>query len=186
MRCYSSKFLLISIMTFLVGVGIAQVWQSFNHLGKLNPALPETEPIQQIVENGAPFIKKRQEKIDFCKEIEKDPSYPNAAPSNFLTVSAGILNHRACPPFPYPTIRKNPGIYGRDYLNVQVTVDENGFVINASAISNQQISREFAVRIEELVKKLRIQPLIEEGTHLKSTGVLIVYLEHDIDALPKN
>jgi hypothetical protein len=170
------------MFTFFVGVGIVQVWQSFfrnAEFESISRKLESTDKIGRNIQTLPPTVqkkvalpKKRKGKIDFCEEIKRNPNYPNAEPSNFqLDISGGILNQKVCHPIPSQEFTLSSKNWNIKSVTVQITVDENGFVISASPVS----TFEFGQRAAEFAKTLRIRPLVEGGTHLKCIGVLILF-----------
>lgn len=165
MTCQSSKFILVSILTFLVSIGIVQVWQGFTSQVNL-----ESKP--QTVQNKADFSNYQPLKIDFCEELKKNPNYLNVEPTQIHhMVSGGILNQRVCDPLPYRDIDLKSRDWTKDYVMVNVTVDENGFVISASTITKPKFGKKF----EKIAKGLRVRPTVINGMHVKCIGVLIFY-----------
>ena len=165
MKCQSSKFIIISIFTFLFGIGSVRVWQNITVQNNV-----ETQP--QSIQNFDPEVKKQPIQIDFCEEIKKNQKYPNAKLNQVShRVSFGISNQRVCSNLPLEKTDLDKQIEGRDYIGVWIEVDENGFVVNASARTKSK----FANRFEKLAKGLRVRPFEYKGVYAKSFGILIFY-----------
>jgi periplasmic protein TonB len=84
-------------------------------------------------------------------------------------VSGGVLNGKAIslPKPPYPPIAKTARASGT--VTVQVTIDENGNVISASAISGHPLLRAAAVAA---ARQARFTPTKLSGQPVKVTGVI--------------
>lgn len=163
MKCQSSKFVIISIFTFLFGIGIVQVLPNLAF-----KKISENQP--QLIQNIEPVTENKPINLDFCEEIKKNPNYPNAKPvQGLLMVSGGILNQRVCGSFPNREFDIKTREWTKDYVMIQVTVDENGFVISACVTTNPK----FGKRFEKIAKGLRVRPMVLSGIHVKVTGVLI-------------
>jgi VWFA-related protein/TonB family protein len=100
------------------------------------------------------------------------PAAPaNAAPaSGSMKVSGGVLNGRAIklpkPTYPVPAQRMR--VAGT--VNVEVTIDENGKVITARAVSGHALLREAAVAA---AKQAVFTPTILSGKSVQVTGVIV-------------
>lgn len=165
MQCNSSKFLIISILTFLVGIGVVQVWQSFNNSNQISETKNriisnvETERVQLIQNNPCNELKK----------IEKTSNYGQI-------VSVGVINQRMCNPIPFRPIDKERDIEGVDYVIVTVTVDQNGFIQEANSSTNS----DFAKQVIKLSKNLRMPPVVLGGKSFRSVGLLVFYPKEGI------
>ena len=86
------------------------------------------------------------------------------------TVSAGVLNGKAIslPKPAYPAIAKAAHVSGA--VNVQVTVDENGNVISARAVSGHPLLRASA---ESAARQAKFSPTKLSGQQVKVTGVIV-------------
>jgi TonB family protein len=91
------------------------------------------------------------------------------APRILKPISAGVLNGKALNlPVPvYPQIAVRSRTYGK--VEVEVTVDENGKVISAQAVSGPAPLREAAV---DAAKRARFSPTKLSGAPVKVVGVI--------------
>ncbi len=89
-------------------------------------------------------------------------------------VSAGVLNGRATSlPTPiYPREAREAGAFGS--VTVQVTVDEEGNVIAAKAVSGHALLQESAVTA---ARQAKFKPMTVEGQPVKVAGVLTYVFE---------
>lgn len=100
-----------------------------------------------------------------------DPPKPDPTPvKKPPTQSGGVLNGKATSKVvpPYPAAAKTARISGA--VNVQVTIDESGRVISASAVSGPAILRQAA---EQAARGWRFAPTTLSGQPVKVTGVII-------------
>lgn len=92
---------------------------------------------------------------------------PKPAPK---TISGGVVNSKATnlvkPPYP-PAAR---AVNASGAVNVQVTIDENGSVISASATSGHPLLRDAAVRA---ARSSKFSPTLLSGQAVKVTGVIV-------------
>ncbi len=97
-----------------------------------------------------------------------DPSLsPN---SNSKTVSGGVLNGKATnlvQPL-YPAAAR--AVRASGAVNVQVTIDESGNIISASAVSGHQLLRASAVTA---ARESKFSPTLLGGKPVKVTGVIV-------------
>jgi TonB family protein len=94
---------------------------------------------------------------------------PSPSPSGGQTISGGVLNGKAIskPEPPYPAIAKAARASGT--VTVQVTVDETGRVVSASAVSGHPLLHAAAVAA---AKQARFTPTLLSGEPVKVSGVL--------------
>ncbi len=103
---------------------------------------------------------------------DKPPVMPKKDPETRRTtpVSGGVLNGKArslpVPPYPRPAQLMNI----RDNVSVQVTIDEQGNVISAKAVSGHQLLRQAA---EQAARQAKFGPTLLTGQAVKVTGVII-------------
>ena len=92
-----------------------------------------------------------------------------AAPGGGKVISAGVLNGKAVskPQPTYPPIAKAARAQGT--VTVQVTVDESGKVISASAVSGHPLLQQAAV---QAARQARFSPTLLSGKPVKVSGVL--------------
>ncbi|HZI17353.1 MAG TPA: TonB family protein [Pyrinomonadaceae bacterium] len=110
--------------------------------------------------------------------VATDPPPPPPAPKPTPTpeppkrtapISGGVLNGKAIskPQPPYPPIAKAARASGT--VTVQITVDESGRVISASAVSGHPLLRAAA---EGAARQARFSPTLLSGQPVKVTGVI--------------
>lgn len=92
-----------------------------------------------------------------------------SAPPPPKTISGGVLNGKAIslPKPAYPPIARAAHASGA--VNVQVTVDESGNVISASAVSGHPLLRQSAA---SAARQAKFSPTIIGGQRVKVTGVI--------------
>ncbi|MBA3633283.1 MAG: TonB family protein [Acidobacteria bacterium] len=90
-------------------------------------------------------------------------------PSSGKTMS-GVLNGKATnlPKPPYPAVAKTVRATGA--VTVQVTVDENGNVVSANAVSGHPLLRASA---EQAARQAKFSPTLLSGKPVKVTGVIV-------------
>jgi protein TonB len=86
------------------------------------------------------------------------------------TVSGGVVNGKAVNLVkpPYPPAAK--AVRASGAVNVQVTIDENGNVISASAVSGHALLRSAA---ESAARSSKFSPTMLSGQKVKVTGVIV-------------
>jgi protein TonB len=86
------------------------------------------------------------------------------------TISGGVLNGKAVslPKPAYPAAAK--AVRAGGAVNVQVTVDEKGDVISASAVSGHPLLRQSA---EQAARSAKFSPTLLSGKPVKVTGVIV-------------
>ena len=98
------------------------------------------------------------------------PTPPQSAPDGQRKpVTGGVLNGKAIskPQPPYPAIARTARASGQ--VTVQITVDEGGRVISASAVSGHPLLRQAA---ESAARQARFSPTLLSGQPVKVTGVI--------------
>jgi TonB family protein len=97
------------------------------------------------------------------------PPPPAPLPSKGMTVSGGVLNGKAIskPQPAYPPTAK--AVHASGMVTVQVTVDESGNVVEASAVSGHPLLRAAA---EAAARQAKFSPTLLSGRPVKVTGVL--------------
>lgn len=97
------------------------------------------------------------------------PKPPPTAKPIPRTVSGGVLNGKASslPQPAYPAIARAAGAKGS--VQVQVTIDESGRVVSASAVSGHPMLRAAAVGAAQ---RARFSPTLLSGQPVKVTGVI--------------
>ena len=126
--------------------------------GKIGFENPDNQPT--VVENTKPNISKPPP----IKKAEEKPKVPP-------TISIGVINGKATslPKPPYPLAAKAVNASGA--VNVQVTIDEQGNVISAKAVSGHPLLRQAA---ERAARNARFSPTYLSKVAVKVNG-LIVY-----------
>jgi protein TonB len=109
-------------------------------------------------------VKKEEPKKEEPKKEEPTPKPPPKV------VSGGVVNGKATslvkPPYP-PAAR---AVNASGAVNVQVTIDENGNVISASAVSGHPLLRAAAV---QAARSSKFSPTKLSGQPVKVTGVIV-------------
>lgn len=160
MRCNSSKFLLISILTFVVGFGIVQVWQDFKY--STDSDIIKQDLVKNFLASSNP---NHPQKIS-CEEIR---NYSSKKARDKRYVNRGVLNFEACLVEPiYPKEAITNSIEGQ--VNVEVLVDGLGVVKFAKAISGNPILWNSAV---EAAYKTKIKPSWLRGEPVNVKGILV-------------
>lgn len=164
MRCNNSKFLLIAILTFIVGFGVVQIWQNVFDL--LKPTRPdnlslttntiETEP-QKLSQGNLQMT---------CQEIIRWGG--GYAPKRH-TISGGVLNGKSCMVEPiYPQKALKNKVSGQ--INVEVLVDGYGKIKSAKAISGNSLLWQSAI---DAAYKTQVCPTLLGGEYMNVKGILV-------------
>jgi protein TonB len=105
-------------------------------------------------------------KIEVKKKEEPKPE-PKPVPK---TISGGVVNGKATNLVkpPYPAAAR--AVRAAGAVNVQVTIDENGNVISASAVSGHPLLRAAAV---QAARSSKFSPTMLSGQAVKVTGVIV-------------
>jgi protein TonB len=95
------------------------------------------------------------------------PPTPKPVPK---TISGGVVNGKATNLVkpPYPAAAR--AVRAAGAVNVQVTIDENGNVISASAVSGHPLLRAAAV---QAARSSKFSPTMLSGQPVKVTGVIV-------------
>jgi TonB family protein len=98
-----------------------------------------------------------------------DPARPSAGESQKVIVSGGVLNSKALslPKPVYPAAARNSGAYGK--VVVEVTIDEQGKIIEAHAVSGHPFLQQAAVQAARLA---RFSPAMLSGEPVKIKGTI--------------
>jgi protein TonB len=101
--------------------------------------------------------------------IAEEPPPPPPKPAPRAPISGGVLNGKAIslPKPAYPAIARSAHASGT--VVVQVTIDENGRVISAAAVSGHPLLRGVAV---QAARGARFSPTKLSGQPVKVTGVI--------------
>jgi len=102
--------------------------------------------------------------------VNADPKAESANPAKRGPISAGVLNGKAIslPKPDYPADARSAGVDG--VVVIQVTVDEQGNVTEARAVSGPKILQEPSVNAAFQAK---FSPTLVEGAAVKVTGVIV-------------
>lgn len=100
------------------------------------------------------------------------PPPPPAAPKPVVPkkISGGVLNGKATslPKPPYPAAAR--AVRASGAVNVQVTINESGSVVSASAVSGHPLLRQAA---EQAARSARFAPTLLSGQPVSVTGVIV-------------
>lgn len=93
-----------------------------------------------------------------------------ASPPPAKSISGGVINGKAqnLPKPPYPPAAR--AIRASGAVNIQVTIDESGNVISASAVSGHPLLRAAA---EQAARNAKFAPSLLSGQPVKVTGVVV-------------
>ena len=162
MICNSSKFLFVSFLTFIVGVGTVLVWQfsinSYNQTASCNFSVST-----KIIEFQKSSYQQRQWS---CKEIKNFGG--GFAPIKH-TVNLGVLNPKSCmkePSYPLEAIENK--VDGQ--VNIEVLVDGFGKVRLAKAVTGNPILWKSAI---EAAYKTQVCPTLLGGEPMNVKGILV-------------
>ena len=110
-----------------------------------------------------------EEDADDAVDVDEGEAVESPSSTDGRTVSGGVLNEKAVskPAPTYPALAKAARASGT--VTVQVTVDETGRVVLASAVAGHPLLRTAAV---EAAKQARFAPTLEGGEPVKVSGVL--------------
>jgi TonB family protein len=99
----------------------------------------------------------------------EEPTTPTPPPADPTIISGGVLNGKAIskPQPAYPPIAKAARAAG--VVTVQITVDESGRVVSASAVSGHPLLQQAAVTA---AREARFSPTLLSGQPVKVSGVL--------------
>lgn len=147
--------LAVALLTFGLGVTATTLWIAFR--------TPDLKNIQGVPHQAHP--------LPPLPTVEAPPP-PPAPPALRAPISGGVLNGKAIskpqPAYPPLAVAARAG----GVVNVQITVDENGDVIFAEAISGHPLLRQPAVTA---ARRARFAPTRLSGEFVKVSGVLSYY-----------
>lgn len=133
----------------------------------------EFENASKDLKEASRLIVKAGDDLIAAKEKDKtnpESSNNNSNPNSAGTISGGVLNDKATnlvkPTFP-PVAK---AVRASGSVSVQVTVDEKGDVISASAVSGHPLLRASAV---QAARALKFSPTVVSGKPVKVTGIVI-------------
>jgi protein TonB len=111
------------------------------------------------------YDQRRYDQREMLKAMPTAPMY--AVPK---IISKGVVNDSAIslPKPQYPATAKAMGAAGP--VNVQVTIDEDGNVISAAAVSGHPLLRQAAA---EAARKAKFRPTLLSGVPVKVSGVIV-------------
>jgi TonB family protein len=115
----------------------------------------------------------KADSLDSAKNGQTTTSTPSGIPitsGNSKTISGGVLNGKAVslPKPAYPQAAR--AVRASGAVNVQVTVDERGEVVSASAVSGHPLLRASAV---QAARQAKFSPTLLSGKPVKVTGVIV-------------
>ena len=150
--------LAVALLAFGLGVTATMFWIAYR--------TPDVQKLERATRHAQPPLPPLPT-IDAPPPplLEEPPPPPRA----LAPISGGILNGKAfSKPAPaYPAIARAAHASGTVY--VQITVDENGRVISAKAVSGHPLLQQAAV---EAAYEARFAPTRLEGQSVKVTGVV--------------
>lgn len=119
-------------------------------------------------ENQPPEFPKIREQTRIKPPFDSKPGSTKPDPPK--TISGGVLNGKATdlPKPPYPGAAR--AVRATGTVNVQVTVDEQGNVVSASAVSGHPLLRASAV---QAARNAKFKPTLLSGKPVKVTGVIV-------------
>jgi TonB family protein len=133
-----------------------------------NQSAPKSSPPRD--KSPTPGSDRGDETSPETPEPKTPTPVPRTPPPVPKTVSGGVLNGKAVnlvkPPYP-PAAR---AVKASGAVNVQVTIDEEGNVISASAVSGHPLLRAASVSAAQASK---FSPTILSGQRVKVTGVIV-------------
>ncbi len=150
-----------------VGSNISQTQSNANRVNQPPTKTKTDEKIEPTPTKEPPKTPNNDGVIDF----NEPPSTPLKTPPNVpKIVSGGVINGKAnnlVKPT-YPAAAR--AVRASGAVNVQVTIDENGNVISASAVSGHPLLRSAA---ESAARSSKFAPTVLSGQKVKVTGVVI-------------
>lgn len=120
--------------------------------------------------------KKKAEELELAGKVEQPPttgntgSNSNKSPNTQIgSISGGVMNDKAInlPEPPYPPAAR--AVRAAGAVNVQITVDENGNVISAAAVSGHPLLRAAAVAA---ARGAKFKTALANGKPTRVTGML--------------
>jgi TonB family protein len=101
---------------------------------------------------------------------ETSVSAPTDSTSTPKTISGGVLNDKAINLMKPETPAAAKAIKASGEVKVQITIDEKGDVISASAISGHPLLRAAA---EDAAKKSKFKPTLLQGVPVRVAGIIV-------------
>lgn len=131
---------------------------------KVNLELDEVDLVlfgEEIAFSGSPAVPPRE---GIATRRDGEP----ARGAN--TISGGVMNGKAVslPKPEYPAAAR--AVRAAGAVNVQVTIDEEGNVINAAAVSGHPLLRQVA---EQSARQAKFSPIILSGQPVKVVGIIV-------------
>lgn len=118
--------------------------------------------------------KLKARELELAEKLEKPPTTGTTGSSNSnsspgFKISGGVMNDKAItlPEPPYPPAAR--AVRAAGAVNVQITVDENGNVISAAAVSGHPLLRAAAVAA---ARGAKFKPALANGKPTRVTGML--------------
>lgn len=141
------------------------------------PAGTATGPVRNTDGGGAQVVQPQKPKVVEDPNDDPPPVVKTPTPTPKPTpppvpkiVSQGVVNGKAVNLVkpPYPPAAK--AVRASGAVNVQVTIDENGNVISASAVSGHALLKSAA---ESAARASKFSPTLLSGQKVKVTGVIV-------------
>lgn len=165
---------IVAILALSFGLGLCNLtgWSNRNANNANNAnrtaGTSEERQISEPVTTSNSALPPPPPPVRLSERDEPPPPPPKATPR--APISGGVLNGKAIslPKPPYPAIAKTAHVSGT--VTVQVTVDEEGKVISAHAVSGHPLLQGAAVGA---ARQARFAPTKLSGQPIKVSGVLI-------------
>jgi TonB family protein len=147
-------------------IKINETWELADE-GKTLKVLRETQSPRG--KNSSELVFSKKEPTGVSAERAATPGSTNSTPTPKV-ISGGVLNGKAINLVKpeYPAAAK--AVRAGGTVNVEVTIDENGDVISASAVSGHPLLRAAS---EKAAKESKFSPTLLEGKPVKITGVVV-------------
>jgi len=156
-----------------VTIKINEIWELLD-AGKTLKATRYMETPRGATNAEMFFTKKSSTTTSSTTTVEENKTYQGAAIVGMNKtpgrISGGILNGKAIklPKPEYPAAAR--AVQASGEVNVQVTIDEQGNIISASAVSGHPLLRQAA---EQAAREAQFVPTLLEGVPVKVTGVIV-------------
>ena len=145
-----------------------EIWELLD-AGKTLKIIRYTETPRGATNAEMYFTKKSSEEMQ-TPTSETYQVSPNNTPDEFNAINGGVLNGKASKLVApdYPAAARAVNASGA--VNVQVTIDEQGNVISASAVSGHPLLRRAS---EQAARSSQFAPTLLKGTPVKITGIIV-------------
>lgn len=154
--------LLVSLLTFVSGIGASVIQNIFTPSGEAVSSASLTATLQPSQSAARPVY-------TACGCGTEPSTGPAVSSSTKAPINGGVLNDKAInlPQPAYPAVAKAARAYGS--VAVQITIDEQGCVISARALSGHPLLQAAAV---QAAYQARFSPTRLRGEPVKVTGVV--------------